>query len=236
MNVPRLRFGELVPYVFFALVAVAVAIGFWQGIALAVLLLAALAFGLSILLMSSSVRGLSGDTPLSLDEAIGLGAPSAEEEQKRAVLRALKDLEYERSVGKISEDDYHEFSARYREEARRLISLVDETMVAGREAAEKLLEERVRAAGFTESGAAANTDADQPSGEPTKPEELEESEEEDSPEAADRSDTSDEEPSCAKCGTTNDADARFCKQCGATIGEGTKADTKQERPSEEKVS
>jgi hypothetical protein len=235
MNVTRLR--ELVPYVFLALVAAAIAVGFLQGIALAVLLLAALAFGLAIWLMSSSVRGLSGDTPLSLDEALGLGAPSAEEEQKRAVLRALKDLEYERSVGKISEDDYHEFSARYREEARRLISLVDETMVAGREAAEKLLAERVQAAGLAEPGAVNQTDDEPASAKGTEREQSEPIVDgEDATETAEPSDAADDEPSCVKCGTTNDADARFCKNCGAAIGERSPAEAKQERPSEEKAS
>src|SRR5687767_13420751 len=54
----------------------------------------------------ASVRTLFGETPLAGADAYALGAPRAEEEQKRAVLRALKDLEFERSVGKISEEDY----------------------------------------------------------------------------------------------------------------------------------
>ena len=91
----------------------------------------------------SSVQSLSGDSPLTLDEALTLGQPSVEEEQKRAVLRALKDLDYERSVGKISDQDYHELSARYREEAKRLIERVDESLTPARERAEKLLAERV---------------------------------------------------------------------------------------------
>jgi hypothetical protein len=72
-----------------------------------------------------------------------LGQPSAEEEQKRAVLRALKDLEYERSVGKISDHDYADLSARYREDAKRLIQAVDANLTPARERAEKLLAERV---------------------------------------------------------------------------------------------
>src|SRR4051794_30496021 len=60
----------------------------------------------TIWLIWSSLQGLSSDAPLTLDEALSLGAPSTEEEQKRAVLRALKDLEYERAVGKINDADY----------------------------------------------------------------------------------------------------------------------------------
>jgi hypothetical protein len=104
------------------------------------------AFGALMLVISFawvSVQSLSGDSPLTLDEALTLGQPSAEEEQKRSVLRALKDLDYERSVGKISDEDYRELSTRYREEAKRLIERVDESLTPARERAEKLLAERV---------------------------------------------------------------------------------------------
>jgi hypothetical protein len=103
-----------------------------------------------IMLLWSSVQSLAGQSPLTLDEALTLAAPSAEEEQKRAALRALKDIEYERSVGKISPEDYAEFSARYRTEAMRLMQLLDEgekPAVAQIDAlVEKRLAERDRAA------------------------------------------------------------------------------------------
>src|SRR6266566_4615060 len=70
-----------------------------------------------VAIMWASVRTLSGDAPITLEEAIALAAPSAAEEQKRAVLQALKDLEYERSVGKVSDADYEVLLQRYREEA-----------------------------------------------------------------------------------------------------------------------
>jgi len=130
-----------------ALPAIAIAAAFGSGALLGVeiglLVAAAGALGLVITLAWVSVQSLSGDSPLTLDEALTLGQPSVEEEQKRAVLRALKDLEYERSVGKISDEDYRELSARYREEAKRLIERVDESLTPARERAEKLLAERV---------------------------------------------------------------------------------------------
>jgi hypothetical protein len=113
------------------------------GIEIALLVAAFFALSLVIGFAWVSVQSLSGDSPLTLDEALTLGQPSVEEEQKRAVLRALKDLDYERSVGKISDQDYHELSARYREEAKRLIERVDESLTPARERAEKLLAERV---------------------------------------------------------------------------------------------
>src|SRR5882672_8194898 len=78
-----------------------------------------------VLLFWSSLGRLTGESPLSLEEAIGLGAPSPEEERKRSVLRALKDLEYERSVGKISDQDFAELSARYRADAKALLRLIE---------------------------------------------------------------------------------------------------------------
>ena len=124
-----------------------IAAGAWVGIELAVLVLAAGALVLVIALLWASVAGLSGDTPLTLDEALGMGAPSTEEEQKRSVLRALKDLEYERSVGKISVEDYAELSARYRAEAKRLMQSLDEALAPAREEVERALQERLARAG-----------------------------------------------------------------------------------------
>jgi hypothetical protein len=126
----------------FAIVVV-IASGLLLGIEIA-LLVAAFCALLGVLgFLWLSVQSLTGDSPLTLDEALTLGQPSAEEEQKRAVLRALKDLDYERSVGKISDDDYRDLSARYREEAKRLIERVDESLTPARERAEKLVAERI---------------------------------------------------------------------------------------------
>jgi hypothetical protein len=99
--------------------------------------------GASIWLIWSSLQGLGGDVPLTLEEALSLGAPSAEEEQKRSVLRALKDLEYERTVGKINEEDYAALAQHYRNEAKRLLRAVDKDLGPERERAERILAERL---------------------------------------------------------------------------------------------
>jgi hypothetical protein len=91
------------------------------------------------------VQSLTGESPLTLEEALSLGAPSAEEEQKRAVLRALKDLEFERSVGKITQEDYVELSTRYRAEARRLMHQLDAGSEKDRATIEQLLLDRLAA-------------------------------------------------------------------------------------------
>jgi hypothetical protein len=124
-------------------IVAAFASGAIAGVEIGLLVAAFVALSMVIAFLWASVQSLSGDSPLTFDEAMTLGQPSAEEEQKRAVLRALKDLDYERSVGKISDQDYRELSARYREEAKRLIELVDENLAPARERAEKLLANRI---------------------------------------------------------------------------------------------
>lgn len=121
--------------------------------------------GAGIWLIWSSLQGLMGEAPLTLEEAISLGAPSAEEEQKRAVLRALKDLEYERAVGKINDDDYTHLAEHYRNEAKRLLRAVDQDLNPERERAERILAERLakasngRAASATSISTARNAAA-----------------------------------------------------------------------------
>lgn len=146
----------------------------------------------AVFLLWSSLERLSGESPLTLEEAIGLGAPTPEEERKRAVLRALKDLEYERSVGKISEEDYAELSARYRAEAKRLLQSLDAELAPLRRQAEERLAKRLS----SNDGKRDSSKAKIP--QPKKP--------------------SSELRSCVACQTENDADARFCKQCAAPLG------------------
>src|SRR4051812_8016515 len=99
----------------------AIAAGFVFDVGVSLLVLAGGVLIAVIAVLWASIRTLSGDAPITLEEAIALGAPTAAAEQKRAVLQALKDLEYERSLGKIDEADYLELVQRYRTEAKRLL-------------------------------------------------------------------------------------------------------------------
>ena len=170
-------------------IAAACVVGAFYGVGTAVLTLAGGVLLIVISILWASVRTLAGDAPITLDEAIALGAPTAIEEQKRAVLQALKDLEFERSIGKIADGDYEEIVARYRAEAKRLLRAVDEDLAPLREraatyVAEQLGTERPQKPSKTAKKAAA--------------------------------------PACAGCGTENDADAAFCKKCGAKLASSSK--------------
>jgi hypothetical protein len=132
-----------------AWLAAAIAAGVLSGVELAFLVGAAGVLVLVITLAWVSVQSLTGSASLGFEEALGMGAPSKAEEEKRSVLRALKDLEYERSVGKISPEDYAELSAKYRAEAKRLIQALDETLAPARAEVEKALQKRLDKVGLS---------------------------------------------------------------------------------------
>lgn len=113
------------------------------GLGTAILVLAGGVLLGVIAILWASVRTLAGDAPITLDEAMALGAPSTAEEQKRAVLQALKDLDYERSMGKIADADYEDLLRRYRAEAKRLLRAVDEDLAPLRARAAAYLTEQL---------------------------------------------------------------------------------------------
>ena len=123
-----------------------VTLGLRLGLPMALLCVAGTVLVGAVFLLWSSMQSLTGETPLTLEEAVGLGAPSAEEERKRAVLRALKDLEFEHSVGKISDADFRELSARYRQEAKQLLRTLDEGLSPLKQRLEAELAEQILAA------------------------------------------------------------------------------------------
>ncbi|WP_148314521.1 carboxypeptidase-like regulatory domain-containing protein [Sorangium cellulosum] len=126
--------------------------GLVAGPPAAILVLAGGALVAVIAIFWASLRVLLGETPLSGADAYAIGAPRAEEEQKQAVLRALKDLEFERSVGKISDEDYADLVAKYRAEAKRLLRLLDVDAQPRREHVAALVARHLRRAGLQDDG------------------------------------------------------------------------------------
>lgn len=116
------RWGPLLALLVLATVA------WWGGVARLLLVLAGGLLVLAMLLVWHSLAAFSRDREvLTLDEAFEMAQPAQQEEQKLSVLRALKDLESERQLGKIAEEDYVALSARYRAEARELMTRMDES-------------------------------------------------------------------------------------------------------------
>lgn len=219
-----------------ALLGVATVIAL-RGLGAGLMTAAGLMLLAAIFLAWSSVQSLTGEAEMSLDEALGLATPTIEEERKRAILRALKDLEYERGVGKVSEADYAELSAQYRAEAKVLLRALENQDKPARDRAARLFEKKLRSAGLAQKaspGGSAQADHDDEPAEDDAPDEgvsaqpteaddeaLDESEEPSSPKGAAPPAADKPAPSraCAHCKKRNDLDAAFCKKCGEAMAD-----------------
>ena len=106
--------------------------------------------------------------------AIGQRARAALEREKLLTLRSIKELEFDRAMGKLSDADWNEMSGRLRARVaslmRRLDAGADYRAKIEADLAKRLGEARAATPGV-----------------------------------------------CARCSTNNDADARFCKQCGEKL-------------------
>lgn len=165
--------------------------GAMAGVGALLLVLAAGALVGAIGLLWASVRTLSGDAPLAveLETSAHKGGVDALAEEKRRLLRALKDLESEHSLGKIDDADYAELVARYRDETKAVMRELDKQVDPYREAAERLLRDHLAGLGLSSKSAPATSN-----------------------EASDRL-------VCDACKTSNERDAIFCKKCGASLKE-----------------
>lgn len=71
-------------------------------------------------------------------------------DEKDAVLRSLKDLEFERQVGKISDEDFKRLDTEFRTRAKRILKLLDDDLKEHREKARALVQKEL---GSVEKGA-----------------------------------------------------------------------------------
>jgi hypothetical protein len=116
------------------------------------------------------------------------------EREKALTLRSIKELEFDRAMGKLSQEDFDEMAGRLRARALGIMRQLDEGGGAYRAVIERELASRV--------GAAAVSAAPPVRPAPEAPPAVER------PDAAARA--------CA-CGVANDPDARFCKACGRQL-------------------
>lgn len=111
---------------------------------------------------------------------VGQRTRAALEREKLFVLRSIKELEFDRAMGKLSESDFQEMSIRLRSRAARLIRQLD-AGASYRAQVERDLVKRLGGASVSEDAAPQATRF------------------------------------CGECGAARDADAKFCKQCGARL-------------------
>ena len=120
-------------------------------------------------------------------EIVGGRARAALEREKTLLLRAIKELEFDRAMSKVSAADFQEMSGRLRARALTLMRQLDVALPGYREAIERELAQRL-------GGDAGGSQAAPAGGEG----------------AAGGA-------ACPACATANDHDARFCKACGAAL-------------------
>jgi hypothetical protein len=164
------------------------------------LVLISLTIGAAGLAAAGLYRVLSplvGDGAAASSEPLTERARAGVEREKLLLLRALKDLEFDRAMGKVSGADFEQMAARLRGRALSLMKQLDEDGTGYRTLIERELKTRL--------------DRDVKARPASKPDEP--------PTAAVA--VVDAPPArragvCA-CGTTNDGDAIFCKRCGARL-------------------
>ena len=145
---------------------------------------------------------------------IGERTRAALEREKMLALRAIKELEFDHAMGKIAAEDFREMEGRLRARAIRLMRQLD-AGAGYRERIERDLAKRLGAGPAT--GTKTRTDS-RTEVEPAAPisapmEESIAAAVDPQPAAASLA----AGPSCARCATANDADAKFCKSCGQSL-------------------
>ena len=114
--------------------------------------------GLAAYLVYRTLSPLVEPDVIEVPEMLGGRTRAALEREKTLVLRAIKELEFDRAMGKVSEADWQEMTARLRARAVRLIRQLDSGSAAYRDIIEKELAARraSSAAGSAPNGGRAS--------------------------------------------------------------------------------
>lgn len=144
-----------------------------------------------------SLRALFGGGP-ELYEGSGSGSIERTSllEEKQTLLRAIKDITFEREIGKLSEDDFQRLDRAYRRRAKEVLRRLDQDLEPFLRRAEQLVAVEL---GEEEAGARAAK---------AKRKKKRKKGEGKLPPAVQR---------CGACDTANDLDAEHCKECGARL-------------------
>jgi uncharacterized membrane protein len=182
--------------------------------------LAVSAAGVVASMVYRTLAPLSADLAPEEPEMVGGRTRAALERDKALTLRAIKELEFDHAMGKVSDTDFQEMGNRLRARAMRLIRQLDSGSERYRELIERELGARLgkRAAKAGANGA-PGVSAERPP-DPEAPAAVDNQPSVGISQAAGEPDEREELESnaCGYCGATNDADARFCKRCGTKLG------------------
>ena len=169
-------------------------------ILLGILMITTAAVGIAVLRMVRPLVSSEEDRTVM----IGHRTRAALEREKHLTLRAIKELEFDRAMGKLAEADFQEMSTRLRMRAAGLIRQLD----AGsgyRDQIERDLAARLKGSRY-DSGSGSRNEVQTDTGSASLSAERI---------AGERKALA--ERLCANCSTANDADAVFCKSCGVKL-------------------
>lgn len=138
------------------------------------------------------------ETVVDREAELAMSGKRALREERRRVLRAINELEFDHAMGKLSEEDYRKVREGYELRAIEVMRALDAEPSLDAE-----LTRELRRRGLMEGDAPEPSEAE-PAAEPTP-----------GSEPAPRS----EERRCSACEGENDLDARFCKHCGGRLGQ-----------------
>ena len=141
---------------------------------------------------------------------VGQRTRAALEREKLLTLRSIKELEFDRAMGRLSDEDWKEMSGRLRSRAARLMRQLD-AGTGYREQIERDLDARLKPSRYEEAVASAKPRGD---GTAKASAERDDSDADALPESSAKASA---ERVCASCDTVNDSDAKFCKNCGGAL-------------------
>ena len=136
--------------------------------------------------------------PLATDDVALFSEPLTErsrlglEREKALVMRSIKELEFDRAMGKLSPKDFDEMAGRLRARAIMLMKQLDEGGSAYRELIERELTSRLADARSRQGAGDSSGNAVAAATQAVLP---------------------------GTCATVNDPDAAFCKRCGTRLHE-----------------
>ena len=202
-------------------------VGMRAGTGTALIMLAGAALLLVILFAFRSVQAAFEPA----EDLVSLAAKTTTAEAwKKTALKAIKDLEYERALGNVADEDYKKLLDAYREEAKLALRAVDDERQIRREAASAWIAEHLTAEQTSPS------DEDEERGEDPTPTPAEapvskRNDRSSTPTASDKvmsktpkKGTEDsvfgDQHRCPKCDTNNEPDAKFCKECATAMPRG----------------
>src|SRR5687768_3105953 len=164
-------------------------------------------------------------------EMVGGYTRAAIEREKNMVLRSIKELEFDRAMGKVGEADYAEMVSRLRSRAVRLLQQLDNTSSGYRELIERELASRLVKAGsstkvepyvdrvqpYVDRVQQPYVDRVEPYVDRVEPYEESAPSTTSGQQVGVGLDFSRATDVCPSCNTVNDDDAKFCKSCGSRL-------------------